>query len=430
MKVAYLAAGAAGMYCGSCMRDNRLAATLIEQGKNIVLVPLYTPLRTDERDVSRGPVYYGGINVYLQQVAGLFRHLPRVLRDGLDAPELLRKIGRFAGSTDASRLGALTVSMLEGAQGRQRAELEQLGDALREMQPDLVNLPNLMFLGVAGYLKRRLDVPIVCTLSGEDVFVDALCEPHRSRAMSLIETHGEHIDAFVAVTRYFADHAARHFSLPRERIHTIPMGIRIEHFEPAKAKPPQRFTIGFLARICPEKGLHNIVDAYIDLRGRGMDCSLRVAGFLASVNNRYLNQNRRRIEQAGFGDRFEYVGELSHQGKVDFLQRLSVLSVPTEYREAKGFYLLEAMAAGIPVVQPDHGSFGELIEMTKGGLLFEAGRTDRLADTLARLSEDAALRADLGRNGRAGVKRHFEARTMAEQTWRLYEGIVRDRSEG
>jgi len=430
MKVAYLAAGAAGMYCGSCMRDNRLAATLIQQGKHVALVPLYTPLRTDEIDVSRGPVYYGGINVYLQQMAGVFRYLPRALRNGLDAPGLLRKIGRLAGSKDASRLGALTVSMLEGPRGRQRAELEQLADGLSTMKPDLVNLPNLMFVGAADYLKRRLGVPIVCTLSGEDVFLDALREPHRSRAMSLIEKNGRDVDVFVAVTRYFADHAARHFAIPRERIHTIPMGIRVEDFESTESEPPPRFPIGFLARICREKGLHNIVDACIDLLGREMDCMLRVAGYLAPANKRYLDQNRRRMEQAGFGDRFEYIGALSRRGKVEFLQGISVLSVPTEYEEAKGFYILEAMAAGVPVVQPDHGSFPELVETTGGGLLYESGRTKRLADTLARLREDAALRDALGRSGRDGVMRHFDAQTMAEQTWRLYERIVRDRMQG
>jgi len=430
MNVAYLAAGAAGMYCGSCMRDNRLAATLIQQGKNVALVPLYTPLRTDETDVSRGPIYYGGINVYLQQWAGAFGHLPRVLRDGLDAPGLLRSIGRFAGSTDASRLGALTVSMLEGPHGRQRTELTQLADGLSAMKPDLINLPNLMFVGIADYLKQRLNVPIVCTLSGEDVFTDALREPHQSQVMTLIEKHGQHVDAFVAVTRYFADHAARHFAIPRERIHTVPMGIRVEDFSFEPAKPPPRFTIGFLARICREKGLHNIVEACIKLYDRGVDGALRVAGYLAPANRRYLDQNRRTMAQAGHSNRFEYVGELSRQDKMRFLRSISVLSVPTEYHEAKGFYILEAMAAGVPVVQPDHGSFPELIDMTGGGLLFEPGRTDRLADALARLSGNDSLRCALGRSGQEGVKRHFDAQTMAEQTWRLYEQIVRERREG
>ena len=96
MKIIYLAAGAAGMYCGTCLHDNTLAAALLSAGTDLLLVPTYTPIRTDEEDLSEKRVFFGGINVYLQQKLGLFRHTPWFLDRLLDAPPLLRWVSRFA----------------------------------------------------------------------------------------------------------------------------------------------------------------------------------------------------------------------------------------------------------------------------------------------------------------------------------------------
>ncbi len=93
MNISILAAGAGGMYCGSCMRDNALATALKRQGHQITLIPLFTPLRTEPQDVSIGQVFYGGVNVYLQHATRLFRRTPRVLDWVFDRPWLLNAAG-------------------------------------------------------------------------------------------------------------------------------------------------------------------------------------------------------------------------------------------------------------------------------------------------------------------------------------------------
>src|SRR5262245_65320711 len=110
MKIAYLTAGAAGMICGSCLHDNTLAAELIAQGHDALLIPTYTPVRTDEDNVSQSRVFFGGINVYLQEKFSLFRHTPRWFDRLLDANWLLRGVSRFAMSTQAQQLGDLASS--------------------------------------------------------------------------------------------------------------------------------------------------------------------------------------------------------------------------------------------------------------------------------------------------------------------------------
>jgi len=425
MKAVFLTAGAAGMYCGSCMRDNTLVAALRARGRDAMLVPLYTPIRTDETDVSEPRVFYGAINVYLQQKLSLFRHTPRRVDRLFDHPSILRNAARLASGAAADDLGAMTVSVLRGEHGAQRKELARLLEWLGEVRPTVVSLPNAFFVGIAGPIRQAIRCPVICTLTGEDVFLDALPEPHRSDVLSLIRAHASDVDGFVAVSDYYASYARERFALPTDRVHVVRLGIDTAAIPRREEPPDGPFTIGYLARICPEKGLHVLADAFIVLRTSGRSCRLRVAGWLGASSRRYLDEVRTRISRAGFGGDFEYVGEVNRTRKAAFLQSVHVLSVPTVYREAKGLYVLEAMAHGVPVAQPRHGSFPELIETTGGGLLFDPGATGELAERLARLMEDAPLRRRLGEQGAARVREHFTAERMAEQTWQVFHRYCR-----
>src|SRR5207253_10441169 len=94
---------------------------------------------------------------------------------------------------------------------------------------------------------------------------------------------------------------------------------------------------------------------------------------------------------------FAYVDSPDHTAKVRVLQSIDVLSVPTVYKEPKGLYVLEAWANGVPVVQPRHGSFPELIDATGGGLLVNPEDPEDLARGLWQLMEQPREAADLGR---------------------------------
>ncbi|MCC7291670.1 MAG: glycosyltransferase family 4 protein [Phycisphaerales bacterium] len=424
MKIVMLAAGAAGMVCGSCLRDNRLAAALIAQGRNVLLMPLYTPLRTDEADVSVGDVQLGGISVYLRHKLPFLRHMPAWFARALSGHRLLSSVARFGSATRAEDLGALTVSVLKGKNGPQRAELHRLITALKPERPEILNLPNLMLLGAAGPLREALGARIVCTLGGEDIFLDALPEPHRSESFRLIAQAAEHVDAFIAVTRYYADHASRHFDLPARRVRTVPLGVNVERFQPADGPPPPPMTIGYLARICPAKGLHLLVDAFVALRRGGTHARLRVAGYTASADAGYLRESRDRIQAAGLGGDVDWVGEVDLPGKVEFLRSLHVFCVPTVYPESKGLSILESMACSVPVVQPAHGSFPELAGETGAGLLFPPGDLHALTDALAQLLGDPERRRGLGEEGRAAARARFTAERMAAETWRVYEEVL------
>ena len=416
------------MYCGSCLRDNALAAALIARGHDVVLTPVYTPTRTDERNVSHRQVFFGGISVYLEQRSALFRYTPRFLDRLWDAPWVIRLATNRQVKVDPKSLGELTVSMLRGEQGFQRKEIAKLLEWLRqEPRFDIVSLPYALLLGLAGPLKRELKTPICCTLQGEDLFLDGLGEPYRSESLRLIRESSAHVDALLPISEYYRNYMPGYLGIPRDKMHVVPIGINLEGYSlrPAGRRGP--FTIGYFARIAPEKGLHVLCEAYRRLRARpGVGASrLVAAGYLAGEHQEYLDGIRAKMRGWGLDSEFEYRGEVNRADKIAFLQSLDVLSVPATYGEPKGLFLLEAMASGVPVVQPRRGAFPEIVEKTGGGLIVDADDPDALADGLLALWRNPARAAALGAAGAAGVREHYEVGRMAEAAESVYLALVR-----
>ena len=424
MRVAYISAGAGGMLCGSCMHDNTLAAALTRLGHDVALVPTYTPMRTDEHDVSLPQVFYGAVNLYLQQRSALFRHTPRAIDRLLDMRAVLGWAARAGSSTSAADLGDLTLSVLQGEEGRQAKELERLSSWLRDsFRPQIVHLSNSMFLGMARRLRQELGVPIVCSVQGEDLFIEGLPDTHRERVTRQLRERARDADVFVATSRYYADYMAGLLGVPGEKMRIVSLGLNLEgHGATAPGAARSRFRIGYMARISPEKGLHLLAEAFgLLAREPGAPpIELAVAGWLGPRDRSYLQQVQERIRSLGLEGSFQYQGEIDRAEKIRFLGSLDVLCVPATFREPKGLYVLEALANGVPVVEPRHGALPELIESTGGGLLFEPGSARDLAAALARLRDDPAGRAEMGRRGRQAVLDRFSDRVMAEETLKVY----------
>ncbi|HET6372748.1 MAG TPA: glycosyltransferase family 4 protein, partial [Candidatus Polarisedimenticolia bacterium] len=424
MRIAYVSAGAAGMICGSCLHDNTLAAAIRKQGHEIVLIPTYTPMRTDERDVSRPGVFYGAVNLYLQHHSALFRHTPRLVDRLLDHPALLGWASRKGAATSAADLGDLTRSVLEGEEGNQRKELLRLVAWVRdEFRPDIVHLTNSMFLGLAAPLKRALGVPIVCSVQGEDLFLEALPEPDKSQVLALLRRKARDADAFIATGGEYAGRMSRLLDLPPAKVSSVALGISLEgHREPLRAKKAGPFVVGYLARICPEKGFHLLAEAFAALAAAAGPerVRLRAAGYLGPKDRAYFEEVTGRLAAQGLAKVFDYAGEVDRAGKIEFLRSLDVLSVPTVYQEAKGLFVLEALANGVPVVQPRHGSFPEMLEATGGGVLVAPGSAAELAAALDALRQDPERRRALGERGRVAVLGRYSDETMAQETVKVY----------
>ncbi len=426
MKVAYITAGAAGMYCGTCIHDNMVATVLKKQGHSVSLIPTYTPTRTDEANVSMNRVFFGGVNVYLQQKLSIFRHTPWTFDKLLDNPALLNGLARFSGSTDARDLGELTVSMLRAEQGYQKKELAKLVKWLaEENKPDIVYLTNSMLVGFTREIKKALDVPVICALQGEDIFLQDLIEPYKTEALALLQERAADPDGFVAPCDYYARFMAdAYLDVPVDKIDVVPLGLNMDGHGLFVEKPdPPPFIIGYLARICPEKGLHILVDAFhIVAKAFGANnVQLHVAGYLGKKDEPYLEELVNQIQVSGLADSFVHHGEVTRTQKIDFLNRLHVFSVPTVYGESKGLSIIESLANGVPVVQPQHGTFPEMIGATDGGILVEPESAEAVAAGIIELLNDTEQRERLGETGKMNVHQKFNDATVAEQLLKVFE---------
>ncbi len=434
MKILSITAGAAGMYCGSCARDNALARELMSRGHDVTLVPVYTPTRTDEPNVCRPNVLFGGISVYLEQYVSLFRKTPRFLDRLWDSPRVINALAGRAISNDPGLLGDLTISMLRGENGVLRKEFDKLRDWLRDQPvPDVINIPNSLLISMAAPLREEYRRPVCCTLQGEELFIDGLVSPYRERALDLIREQVPRIDRFIAVSAYCARFMSGYLDIPAEKISVVPLGINMDGYGRRQTVSDESagFGIGYFARVAPEKGLHVLAEAYVKFRAMTGDTAVRLeaAGYTAPDQQAYLNDVRRILAGAGLADEFSYRGVVDRDGKLAFLKGLDLLSVPATYDEPKGMFLLEAMANGVPVVQPRRGAFVEIIEKTGGGLLVDPDDTDSLARGLYTLWQDRGRKADLGQRAFSQVREHYTIAHSASRLLDVYDDVLASGSE-
>ena len=414
------------MYCGSCLRDNAMATELMKRGHDVLLLPVYTPTLTDEPNVSNDHVVLGGISAYLEQYVPLFRKTPRWLDRLWDSKTALNLATRRSLSTNPKMLGEMTVSVLKGEGGFQRKEIDKFIDWVKdEAPPDFVSLPYTLLLGLAEPIKQALNAPILCTLQGEDLFLDNLQEPYRTQSLDLIRDHLPHIELFLSVSEYYADFMPGYLGIPREKIRVVPIGINPEGFELRHANRSGPFTVGFFGRIAPEKGLHVLAEAYQIARQSGElpEARLEAAGYIAPDAKAYLEAIQKRLHDAGLSNEFHYRGVLERADKIAFLRGLDMMSMPATYDEPKGVSLLEAMACGVPLVQPRRGSFTEIIERTGGGLLVQPGDPQSLANGILQIAHDPNLAADLSANGFRGVREHYTAAHMADKVLEAFSDL-------
>lgn len=428
MRIVYLAAGAAGMHCGACARDAALARELKTRGHDVLLVPLYTPLTLDGDDPSYPRVFYGGINAYLAQKSRLFRRRLPVVDRLLSSRWLLRRISRFAVETRPEDLGEMTVSVLRGAGGRQAKELSQLIDFLADAQrPDVVNLTNSLLSSIAPEVKRRLGVPVVCTLQGEESFIGRLSPPYGEQAARLIRRHAEQVDLFLAPSASCVDAMAPWLDRPREMFRVVRSGLDVDAYCPGDPRPTgETVRVGCVSRIGEDKGTDLLCRAMVEVeQQRPGRVSMELAGQLPRANRRWWDARVAEVRAAGVpAERFTYHGVIDFDAKLALLRRLDVFVQASRFAERRGMAALEAQSVGVPVVVPRSGVFPEMLALTGGGMLAEPDSVASLVGALVDLIDDADRRRATGDAARQGVMTHYSASRMADETLAAYGDLV------
>jgi glycosyltransferase involved in cell wall biosynthesis len=357
------------------MRDNALAKALQAAGHEVAMLPMYLPLQLDEEVLDSGraaPVFFGGINIFLQQKFALFRHTPGWFDKLLNHPRLLRRVARHSHMTSAREHGAMTLAMLRMADNRFGKELDKLCAWLEQETPDILCLSTALQAGMIRELKRRLGVRTICCFQGEDSFLDGLPAPYRDACWRELALRVREADLLISPSAFYANLMERRLGPGDLTIKVMPNGINLDGYSPRPEKPGPP-VIGFLARMSREKGLEIMVEAFVHLRTvlGHPDARLHLAGAATAENEPLIAALKRRLAAAGLTDQVCWQTNISREEKTVMLGTLTLFSVPATYPEAFGLYVIEAMASGVPVVQPAAASFPEIVAQAGAGVLVD-----------------------------------------------------------
>ena len=433
MNIMHIIPGSGGsFYCGNCLRDAKYVEALRKSDHKVVKLPMYLPLFADEHDLSREiPVFYGAISIYLKQLFPIFRKAPGWVDRALNSKPMLKLASKFAGSTRAKGLEEMTVSMLLGEEGQQKNELQKMIDWIVEnCNPDVIHLSNALLLGLAQQLGERLHVPVICSLQDEDVWVDVMKPSAAESVWKLMSNKADHVAKFISVSDYYAGVMKEKMSLPEAKLTTVLIGVDPADytFKPVKEK---RRNIGYVSRMCYGNGMDILVDAFFLLKQKPEfdDVNLVLTGGSTGDDKKFLSDIRSRIREHGLQAQVEFHEDFEEQGLRDYLEKVSVVSVPVRNGEAFGVYLLECMASGVPVVQPALGAFPEIIELSGGGVIYKENTPEELAGVLEKLLSDQKELDRLSRRGKEGVERYFHIDVQAEKMVEVYESAIRANKE-
>ncbi len=428
MNIMHIIPGSGGsFYCGNCLRDSKYVEALRKSDHRVVKIPMYLPLFADEHDLSREiPVFYGAISIYLKQLFPIFRKAPSWVDGLLNSKPMLKLASKFAGSTRAKGLEEMTVSMLLGEEGQQKEELERMVDWIVEhCNPDIIHLSNALLLGLAHRLTERLKVPVICSLQDEDVWVDVMKPSARDSVWKLMSKKSEFIHSFISVSDYYAEEMKEKMEIPDKKLKSVHIGVDPDNYSFIPVSEKKR-KIGYVSRMCHKNGTDILVDAFILLNQKEgfEDVELVITGGSTGDDRKYLSEIRAKLRSHGVMDKVEFHEEFEEQGLREFLEKVSVVSVPVRDGEAFGIYLLECMVSGVPVVQPNLGAFPEIVKLAGGGIIYDSNTPERLAQSLEKILSDPQELDRLSRRGREGVIQHFHIDIQAERMVNVYKEAV------
>lgn len=424
MKIVYVVPGFGNtFYCQNCMQNQSVFQAITAQGHTAVVAPMYIPVSWDLPMTIDNPVFYGAINVYLQEYAPISKHLPRWVQTLLNSKKLLQWIARKSGTTDPKGLEKMTISVMQGESGSQAEELNTLIQWLsNEVKPDVVHLSNALLIGLGAKIKKALGIPVFCTLQDEDHWLDKMEEPYATLGWQLIQSGAEWIDGFVSVSQYYAGYIQQRLSLPADKFSVIPSSVDIHQYQ-ARTPSLAPMTIGYLSRISDDLGIDTLFSAFQELKKNPefKTLKLKISGGICSEDKRVYKRLKAKIARQAYARDVIWVPDLYKQDINAFFESLTVLTVPSHKPEASGLFILEAMAAGIPVVQPAIGGYVEIIQNTGGGIMYQPNSWQKLAETLAALLSNRDKLEALSQKARTAVGETYSPENMVTKLIQLYQ---------
>jgi len=429
MKIVYLITGSGGsFYCGNCYRDMiYLRAIRKVPGTKATAIPLYLP--PDDSTVDSGldkNVFFGAISMYLREKVPFLKNMPVFMDRLVDSRPMLKMAARRAGTTNPEGLEDMTLNMIKGENAFPETELQRLIDYMTlDGKPDIIHLSNALIIGLARQIKRKINVKIVCSLLNEDDWIDEMNEPYQSGAWDLISKEARNVDAFLTPSHYYKKLFISKTGIPDDNFHVIPLGFDPGEL-PAIIKKVNWPAIGYFSRINSQNGIDKIVDAFIELKkdDKLPGLTLHISGGYTGDDRPFIAEQIRKIKSKGLKNVVRFYPEFQGNSKNEFFGNIDLLSVPVRKHDGYGLYILEANAAGVPVVQPATGAFPEIIERTGGGITYYPDDVTELSEALLKLLKNREKLSALGETGKMNVMAEFSLEKMSDGLSKVYNSLT------
>ncbi len=419
MKILFIVPGSGDpFYCGNCFRDNLHANALRKAGHDVIVMPLYLPL-THESFKGDTPLFFPAVSFYMAQKFFRRRSMPKWMENIFNSNAALNIAASFSGSTSAEGMEGLTLSMISGNGQAFDDQAKILIDWITHQEkPDMIHLSSSLVIGIAKAIKQKIDIPIVCSLQDEEVWVDNLKEEYATIAWKGICENLKYIDKFIASGEFYKGVALRR--IPQiSNIEVVYPGINCEKY--ASESYPGDPTIGFFYRMNRENGLHILAEAFVKLKEKSSipNLKLKIGGGYTAVDKKFLKQVKKILNP--FMHDVIWHDTYSLDDHQQFYKEITVLSVPITFDESVGLYLCEAFAAGRPAVEPATGSFPEIVG--NAGILYEPNDSQSLSEALEKLLLNETLLSQSKKNALSLSETRYNDKISAEKLIEIYKMV-------
>ena len=386
-------------------------------------VPLYLPpdSQTTDNEFDRN-IFFGAISMYLREKVPFLKNMPDFLEKLFDSGPMLKLASKMAGTTRTEGLEELTLNMIKGDNAFRKKEIDRLVEYLsKDGKPEVIHLSNALILGLARQLKKRIPVRVVCSLLNEDDWIDEMAEPYRSKAWKLIADEAEYVDVFITPSHYYRNLFIKMTGVNERNITVVPLGIDADP-NVQRSGNSHAPSIGYFSRVSHMNGFDKIVDAFIKLKSENSvpELSLHICGGYTSDDKPFIKEQIRKIRNHGYGSSVKLYHEFQGKGKQEFFNNIDLMSVPVRKHDGYGLYILEANAAGVPVVQPETGAFSEIIEKTRGGITYSPDTVEALSVAINGFLKDKESMLRSGRDGASAVREIYSVEKMSKALSDIY----------
>jgi len=249
------------------------------------------------------------------------------------------------------------------------------------------------------------------------VFITTCHGYYKKHLFSRVMGLGKYV---ICPSNIIASHMVSDFGVKRENIKIINRGVDLTRFEfiSPDQKDRKDFTMGIIGRLTPLKGHAYFLKAASKLVKFIPNLRVWIVGDASRNRQEYKDELKLLCRRLGIFDNVDFLG---HQKDINsILSRMNCLVLSTVTEEAFGRVIIEAQAAGVPVVATRVGGVIDIIEDGKTGILVSPADADAISDAVKRIYDDEQLAKDLAENGRKGLESRFNLDRMYHETFSVY----------